>query len=50
MDTYRKQAREEVRKVVTSREPMPGEDPAYARHPVWAASPPILMELRQKAK
>lgn len=44
------QHREEVRKVMTSREPMPGEDPHYARHPVWAASPPIVMELRQKAK
>merc|ERR1719238_2060015 len=33
-----------------TRESMPGEDPAYARHAVWAASPPITMELRQKAK
>jgi len=47
---YRKQHLEEVRKVQTSREPMPGEDPQYARNPVWAASPPIAHELRQKAK
>jgi acyl-CoA dehydrogenase len=49
-DTYRKQHQEEVRKVQTSREPLPGEDPAYARSEVWAASPPIVMELRQRAK
>jgi len=47
---YGKQWREEVKKVQSTREPMPGEDPAYARHEVWAASPPILTELRQKAK
>jgi len=47
---YAKQYREEVRKVQTSREAMPGEDLAYARHEVWAASPPMEMELRQKAK
>merc|ERR1719401_82028 len=47
---YSKQRREEVRKVQTSREPLPGEDPAYARHSVWAASPPIAMELRKKAQ
>jgi len=49
-DAYRKQMKEEVRKVTTSREPMPGEDPQFARHPVWAATPPMQMELRQKAK
>jgi acyl-CoA dehydrogenase len=49
-EAYKKAYREEVRKVQTSREPMPGEDPEYARHSVWAASPPITMELRQKAK
>lgn len=49
-ETWKKQHREEVLKVQTSREPMPGEDPKYARHEVWAASPPIAMELRQKAK
>merc|ERR1740138_1972929 len=37
-------------KVQESRVPMPGEDLAYARHEVWAASPPMQMELRQKAK
>merc|ERR1719401_2497191 len=47
---YSKQRRELVRQVQTSREPMPGEDPLYARHSVWAASPQITMELRQKAK
>ena len=26
------------------------EDPAYSTHPVWAASPPIFQELREKAK
>jgi acyl-CoA dehydrogenase len=51
MDIFRKQIGVEIRKVTSSREPMPGEDPKYARHPVWAVSqPPILMELRQKAK
>lgn len=49
-EVYRKQYREEVRKVQTSREPMPGEDPQYARNSVWAAQPPFAMELRQKAK
>lgn len=49
-ETYRKQYREEVRKVQESRQPMPGEDPQYARHAVWAASPPITVELRQRAK
>ena len=29
---YRQQQQEEVRKVQTSREPMPGGDPEYARH------------------
>lgn len=49
--TFSKQMREEIRKVQTSREPMPGEDPKYARHEVWAGgTPPILNELRQKAK
>merc|ERR1711865_528334 len=47
---YRQQQQEEVRKVQTSREPMPGEDPEYSRHEVWAAVPQCLMELRQKAK
>eukprot|EP00928_Gymnodinium_smaydae_P039720 TRINITY_DN27066_c0_g2_i1.p2 TRINITY_DN27066_c0_g2~~TRINITY_DN27066_c0_g2_i1.p2 ORF type:complete len:470 (-),score=87.45 TRINITY_DN27066_c0_g2_i1:75-1484(-) len=45
-----RQHRELVRQVQASREPMPGEDPAYARHAVWAASPPIIMQLREKAK
>lgn len=49
-ETFKKQYREEIRKVQTSREPMPGEDPQYARHEVWAASPPIFDDLRQKAK
>merc|ERR1719326_486898 len=49
-ETYRKQQQEEVQKVHTSRKPMPGEDPAYTHSSVWAASPPITMELRQKAK
>jgi len=48
--TASKQSRELKLQVQRSREPMPGEDPAYARHAVWAASPPIIMELRQKAK
>lgn len=47
---YAKQHQEEVQKVMTSREPMSGEDSQYARHPVWAASAPVLMDLRQKAK
>merc|ERR1719238_1219327 len=33
-----------------TRESMPGEDEKYARDPVWAESPPVVMELRQKAK
>merc|ERR1711920_146829 len=49
-DTYRKQQEELVNKVRTSREPKDGEDPQYARHEVWAASPAILADLRQKAK
>jgi len=49
-EIYRKQHREEVRKVQTSREPVAGEDPKYARDEVWAAEPPIAMEMRQKAK
>jgi acyl-CoA dehydrogenase len=49
-DVWRKQQHEEVQKVAKSREPMPGEDAKYARYPVWAASPPVAMELRQKAK
>lgn len=49
-ETWGKQHREEVRKVQESRQPMPGEDPQYAKHSVWAASPPIAMEMRQKAK
>merc|ERR1712190_218067 len=40
----------EVEKVRTSRQAMPGEDPQFARHEVWAASPPMLAELREKAK
>merc|ERR1719375_1662440 len=36
---------------MTSREAAsPLEDPAYARHEVWAGSPPIIAELREKAK
>merc|ERR1719326_295255 len=49
-ETYRKQQQEEVQKVHTSREAMPGEDPEWARHAVWAAAPPLAMDLRQKAK
>jgi len=48
--TYSAQHREEVAKVQASRKPMPGEDPAYTHEDVWAASPPITMELRQKAR
>jgi len=48
-DIYRQQQLEEVRKVQASRQSMPGEDPAYARHEVWAAEPRIIRELRQKA-
>merc|ERR1719238_2056200 len=33
-----------------TRESMPGEDPAYAKHEVWAPAPPIEKELRQRAK
>lgn len=47
---YGRQYREEIKKVQKHREPMPGEDPTYARHSVWAASPPITMELRAKAQ
>jgi len=48
--TFSSQQRELIAKV-TSRQPLPGEDPAYATHPVWAESqPPILYDLRQKAK
>jgi len=48
---YSKQMREAMMETQKTREPMPGEDPAYARHAVWARSqPPILYELRQKAK
>lgn len=51
MPVYGKQYRAEVQKVRTSRKPAaPGEDPAYTNHEVWAASPPLTMELRQKAK
>merc|ERR1712166_872824 len=48
-DIYRQQQLEEVRKVQASRQSTPGEDPAYARHEVWAAEPHIIRELRQKA-
>merc|ERR1712232_657962 len=49
--TYTDQMQQAIDKVVNGREGLPGEDPAYARHPVWAESqPPILYELRQKAK
>jgi len=47
---WRKQRGEEIRKMQATRESMPGEDPQYAKHPVWAPGPPIEMELRQKAK
>lgn len=50
-EEFARQHRELIAKVQASREHMPGEDPAYARHPVWAESqPPILHSLRQKAK
>jgi len=49
--TYTDQMQQAIDKVVNGREGLPGEDPAYARHPVWAESqPPILYDLRQKAK
>jgi len=48
--TYGKQRRAEIKKVKESRQPMPGEDPMYAREEVWAARPPIEMEMRAKAK
>jgi acyl-CoA dehydrogenase len=49
--TFNKQIGEGIAKTVATREPMLGEDPAYAKHPVWAPTqPPILYELRQKAK
>jgi len=48
---FAQQIEEGIVNVTTSREALPGEDPAYARHPVWAPSQPaILFELRQKAK
>lgn len=44
------QRTEQIAKVKT-RQPLPGEDPAYAQNAVWAESqPPLLHELRQKAK
>lgn len=49
-ETYRKQHRANVKKVQESRVAMPGEDPEYTRHSVWAESPAICYELRQKAK
>jgi len=48
--TAKRQRQELVRKVQESRVPAPGEDPAYARHEVWAGSPPIIAELGKKAK
>merc|ERR1719265_1257535 len=48
--TYGKQRRAEIKKVKESRQPMPGEDPQYAKHAVWAERPPLEMELRKKAK
>jgi len=46
-----KEIHEGIAKTVATREGLPGEDPAYAKHPVWAPSqPPVLYELRQKAK
>merc|ERR1712176_810110 len=42
--------RENIRKVSESRVPMPGEDPQYAKHSVWAERPPVEMELRERAK
>jgi acyl-CoA dehydrogenase len=47
---FGKQMREEVKKVQTSRKPMPGEDPAYQHSAVWAAQPPMTMDLRKKAQ
>jgi acyl-CoA dehydrogenase len=48
---YNRQMREAIQENAASRQPMPGEDPAYAQHAVWARSqPPILYQLRQKAK
>lgn len=47
---YGKQMRAEIQKVKESRQPKPGEDPMYAREAVWAARPPIEMEMRAKAK
>ena len=44
------QYREEVKKVKDRKPASPHEDPTYTNHAVWAASPPIFDELRQKAK
>jgi acyl-CoA dehydrogenase len=49
--TYSSQMHQAREKVASGRRALPGEDPAYARHAVWAESqPPVLYELRQKAK
>ena len=44
------QYKEEVRKVKDRKPASPHEDLSYTTHAVWAASPPIFDELRQKAK
>lgn len=46
-----KEIHEGIMNTAATREGMPGEDPAYAKHAVWAPTqPPTLFELRQKAK
>jgi len=47
---YGEQIRAEIERVRKTRVPMAGEDPQYAKHEVWAASPPMIADLRQKAK
>lgn len=49
-DEFHRQMRDSVQEVHKHRVPMEGEDPAYAKHEVWAAFPPITEQLRQKAK
>ena len=44
------QYKEEVQKVKDRKPASPHEDLSYTTHAVWAASPPIFDELRQKAK
>ena len=50
MPVYSSQCREEVLKLKDRKPASPYEDPKYTHDSVWAASPPIVDELRQKAK